>query len=190
MKLNNIFQKIEFTNLKELDNQEFDIILDIRNEDDIRNNMLSKNIILSSDHKNWINKIKNSKDNFFFAVKYEEKIIGGLAINVNPDKKEIADWAFYLSTKKNFIGLGFCLEIKALDFIFKKFRLNELQCLVFFENKKVHNLHKKIGFDEIPYENMHISFPNHNKFEKIICLSIKKSKWIKKREEIKIKYFF
>lgn len=190
MKLNNIFKKIEFTNSKELNDREFDTILDIRNEDNIRNNMLSKNIIQSNEHKIWVNRIKNSKNNFFFAIKYDEQIIGGLAINTNPNKKKIADWAFYLSSKKNFIGLGFCLEIKALDFIFKKFGLNDLQCLVIFKNKKVHNLHKKFGFDEISYKNMHISFLNYNKFEKIICLSIKKSKWIKIREKIKKKYFF
>ena len=95
MKLNNIFKKIEFTNSKELNDREFDTILDIRNEDNIRNNMLSKNIIQSNEHKIWVNRIKNSKNNFFFAIKYDEQIIGGLAINTNPNKKKIADWAFY-----------------------------------------------------------------------------------------------
>ena len=57
-----------------------------------------------------------------------------------------AEWAFYISQKKNFIGLGALIEFKALEFFFSIFNIKKLICLVLKSNAEVIKLHYKFGF--------------------------------------------
>ena len=48
----------------------------------------------------------------------KKKIVGGLGIKNLNKKVMTADWAFYISEKSKFIGLGASVEFKALEYFF------------------------------------------------------------------------
>ena len=189
MKLSEIIKNVKFFELNNLKKNEVLKILNIRNEKNIRKNMISKNYISENEHNLWVDKINTSKESFFFAIKYKSSLIGGLAVNLSINSDKVADWAFYISSYNKFVGIGLCLELKSLDFIFNEFEINELQCLVLLENKQVFNLHKRFGFKEIPYNKMHRNFFFKKQIEDIACLNIKKNEWNRERINIIQKYF-
>ena len=97
MNLKNILNKLEFKHISELNNMELSKILMIRNENNIRKNMVSKHLITQKEHAIWLDNIKNSKKNFFYAVFYLDEIIGGLGLyGVNKKKKRFSLGILYI----------------------------------------------------------------------------------------------
>jgi len=189
MNLKNILNRLEFRHISLLSNVQLNKILFIRNEKNIRNNMVTKHIITQKEHIKWINSFRKSKNNFFYAVFYLDKIIGGVGIYDVNNVNKISHWAFYISSLIKINGLGAALEFKALKFSFKKFEIDRLICLVFNYNSEVIKLHKKFGFLEISC-NKSIIFNTKNIVDNdTTCLSLSSYLWVKKEKEMIKKYF-
>ena len=123
MKLKTILDNIQFKPIKKCNFKEIKIIRQIRNEDKIRKKMRTKHRISISEHLVWFDKIKHSKKNFFYVIKYQDHIVGGLGLKNLNKKLLFGEWSFYISSKKNFIGLGASIEYKAIEFFFKTLKL-------------------------------------------------------------------
>ena len=109
MNLKNILNRLEFRHISLLSNVQLNKILFIRNEKNIRNNMVTKHIITQKEHIKWINSFRKSKNNFFYAVFYLDKIIGGVGIYDVNNVNKISHWAFYISSLIKINGLGAAL---------------------------------------------------------------------------------
>ena len=184
MDLKNILINLDFKNIISCSNSEVEKIRLIRNEKKIRIMMRTEGIISFLDHKLWLSNLKFSKINFFYCIFYKNEIIGGLSFkNYNQDRFS-GEWGFYISGKKNFTGLGFVLEFKALEFIFDKFNIKELYCYVLKHNVGVIKLHKKFKFVNVKFE----EYVKINHFERKLhdATYLKISK--KNLKEIKIEF--
>ena len=77
--------------------------------------MTNKKIISVKEHLIWFKKNNFSKVNFFYCIRYQNKIIGGLGLK-NYDKNLLSgEWAFYIAEKSNFTGLAVSIEFKAIE---------------------------------------------------------------------------
>ena len=104
MNLKSFLNNLNFENIISCSEVELKKIKDIRNEDNIRKNMRTKHKILIKEHSEWFEKIKNSKKNFFYVIKYKNNIIGGLGLS-NYDKDELFENGLIISQKKlNLLG--------------------------------------------------------------------------------------
>ena len=149
--------------------------------------MTNKQIISVKEHLIWLKKIKLSKINFFYCVRYEGKIIGGLGLK-NYDKNLLSgEWAFYVAKKSNFPGLVVSIEFKAIEYFFKFFKLRKLLCYVLEHNLKVAKLHYKFGFKEISYK-QYPKYENLN-LQNSTCLCLNMSRWTDVGKVIYNKYF-
>ena len=189
MNLETVLKNIEFKSLKRCNLFEIRIIRQIRNEDKIRKKMKNQHKISISEHSLWYNKVKFSKTNFFYTINYQDKLIGGLGLNNFNKNSMCGEWAYYISNKKNFIGLGASIEYKAIEFLFKIFRLNELYCYVLGNNLEISRLHKKFGFKEISFTNYSQKKFSNKQILNAVYLVLKKSKWKNTRKQIYKKYF-
>jgi UDP-4-amino-4,6-dideoxy-N-acetyl-beta-L-altrosamine N-acetyltransferase len=180
MELAKILKKINFKNINLGTKQELLSILQIRNEEKIRNNMFNNDLIEVDDHLNWFNKIKDSQQNFFYIIEYSNKIIGGLSlINIHKEKNS-AEWAFYISQNINLVGLGALIEYKAIDYFFQNFDLFCLNCYVMKHNHSVIKLHKKFGFKTVAIQE---KFYTNIRQKESIFFSLKLSEWIKVKKK-------
>ena len=189
MKLNKILQKLTLQTLKECSDKELEIIRKMRNEKKIRKNMVNNKIILIPEHKKWVRQICQSNKNFFFVIKYNNNIIGGLGLKNYNNLINSGEWSFYISEKKNFIGLGATIEFMAINYFFDKFKLNKLFCFVLTHNLEVVNLHKKFGFKEISDN----EYCKNNKLQikklDAVYLNLERNNWNKNYYTIKKKFF-
>ena len=186
MNLKNILNKLELKHISDLNSMELNKILSIRNEKNIRKNMVSKNLITQEEHIIWTNSIKNSKKNFFYAVFYLDKIIGGVGLyNVNNINK-ISHWGFYVSSLVKINGLGAALEFGLINFVFQKVGLEKLNCEVIETNEAVVKLHKKFGFVEEGFRRENI-IKNENRMG-VFFLGLTKSDWEREKETVKNRY--
>ncbi len=189
MNLETVLNNIEFKSLKRCTSLEIKLIRQIRNEEKIRKKMKTQHKILISEHSLWCNKVKSSKTNFFYTINYHDQLIGGLGFNNFNKKILCGEWSFYISNKKNFIGLGASIEYKAIEFLFKIFKLNELYCYVLGNNLEISRLHKKFGFKEISFTNYSRKKFLNKQIINAVYLVLKKSKWKSTKKQIYRKYF-
>ena len=76
--------KIFFKDYKNLDKEELILILNLRNQKNIRENMIDDKIISLENHLNWIKTLKNNTYKRYFSISLENEIIGSLSyINEN-----------------------------------------------------------------------------------------------------------
>ncbi len=181
MKLEKKFKSIIFENIKYSSEEDKFKILDIRNEEKIRKQMFNNYLISKIDHKNWLKNFDVTKKNFFYCIKYDDKIIGGLGLNLLDEAKFEFDWSFYITQKEKLLGLGTLTELKALDYFFDNYKIQSLFCYVFKKNKLVLKLHKKFGFIETNFKKK-FNIPNYISNNDIVFLKINKDQWNMKKK--------
>ena len=79
--------------------------------------MFTSHVISKKEHLNWFKKIKSQSNEIFYAIYFEDKIVGGLGLKDIVKRKQ-AYWSFYISRKNKVSGLGALVEYKALNFFF------------------------------------------------------------------------
>ncbi|ASM40709.1 hypothetical protein CSPB12327_05560 [Campylobacter sp. RM12327] len=106
--------QITFKNYKNLLDYETDELLNLRNQDYIRNSSFDTKIIQKAEHLNWIKNLINAQ---YFAVFLDGKIIGGLNYTINENK---FSWGVFFDKDTNpFIKVVCVYEF--LNFIFLRF---------------------------------------------------------------------
>ena len=94
-----------------------------------------------------LNKIKQSKDDYYFFIelKNEKKVIGAIHLHVFLDQNKglTAYWV-----NRNYWNEGYLTEAKIniLNFAFNKLRLRKMSNYVFSENKSSNKLQEKFGY--------------------------------------------
>ena len=183
MNLENKFNNIIFENIKFLDDENKFKILEIRNEEAIRKNMFNSNLITEIKHNNWLKNIDKTSKKFFYCIKFEDKIIGGLGLNLLDEINSEFDWSFYITQKDKLFGLGSLIEFKALDYFFLNYKIKILFCYVLKKNSQVLKLHKKFGFLETNFEKKFI-MPKNILPSNVSFLCLNKDQWNIKRKLI------
>ena len=189
MKLKKILDNLRFDNIISCTHKELEIIREIRNETNIRKNMRTEEVISIKDHMEWFKKLRSSKTNYFYLIKYNSEIVGGLGLN-NYDKDLLTgEWAYYVSDKSKFLGLGASIEFKAIEYFFKFYELNNLLCYVLKHNLGVIKLHNKFGFQEISFDEYFKNNSLNNEVLNAIYFILNETNWTAVKKKIYNIYF-
>ncbi|MCW8932297.1 MAG: GNAT family N-acetyltransferase [Gammaproteobacteria bacterium] len=164
--MNNIrpFQEINAYRLKlrAITENDLEQLLFWRNSPEIRNNMLSQNIITLEEQKKWFQSIMNEHlDDFHFIVEYKESLVG--YANYKPAKNIIHDsdsqgyekgqTGLYIGEKK-YRGtvLAYCLALALLDFVFLELNEKEIDAVVLEHNQAAIRFNEKLGYKMLSNE--------------------------------------
>lgn len=156
-------------------------VLEIRNQDHIRQNMISDQIIKLDDHLNWLKNNIIDLKNIFYLIYIKNKVSGLVRFIIEENK---AEWSFYLEkNSKNIYGAY--IEYLAIEKVFEIKKIDTLECQVLSNNTRILSLHKKFGFTITRIEK-NILY-RENKYLDIFFLINDKKSWNIKRLEIKKK---
>lgn len=155
-------KEIKLINFTDLSNDEKKIILEWRNNPNIKKWMYTQDDITLESHLNFIDSLKNSKEKLYFLVKKEDENIGVIYFT-NLTKKEVY-FGLYANPTIKILGVGRILEEISIDFAFNSLNVSKLKLEVFEDNIQVINLHKKYNFKKIGEK-----FVNNNK---VICMEL------------------
>ena len=167
------YKNISLKKLKLNENKNFLKILEIRNEENVRKNMYTQEIIEKKAHLIWIKKQIKNKTCIFYKIYFEDKLIGLLILSKFNKAFTDLEWAFYI-TKKIKAGIGSLVEYKFLNQMFKK-NVKIIKCEVLEFNEAVISLHKKFGFKIIGKKIN--QFAKENKFRKAVILELNRKNW-------------
>lgn len=132
--------------LKPVEPDDRDIVLEMRNKDFVRANMLSQEIIKQEDHYKWFDNMLISHDKAYFLFLMDGAPVGVVGF-FGLDTKT-PDWSFYLGYENLPAGMGTVLCCLALDWFFSHYADKILTTVVLKTNSKSLRLHQKLGFDK------------------------------------------
>lgn len=153
---------------------------DIRNQDDIRNNMYTNHVISKIEHLEWIAANKDKPFYLVYLNNKSKKLIGFVGLK-DLIKNKTSHWFFYLDKDSRGV-IGMLLELEFIEHVFCFYSLKKLYCEVFESNISTINLHKKFGFIECN------SLQKSCRGKRVITLCLDKKNWTETRGILTSKY--
>ena len=150
LKKDNIFYKnyeiINFINTNDIEKK---LILEWRNNDDVRKWMINKDLITIEEHFNYIESLKNNKKKLCFLLKEKNDYLGIVEFDeINNNSASFGINKNIMSTKK---GLGELLEKLSIYIAKTKLNINKLTLSVLKDNIRAIELYNKSNYS-IKYE--------------------------------------
>jgi UDP-4-amino-4,6-dideoxy-N-acetyl-beta-L-altrosamine N-acetyltransferase len=137
------YEIINFINTNELEKS---LILEWRNNENVRKWMVNNNIISLEEHLNYINSLKNKDDKLCFLIKEYDEYLGIIEFDeINLNTKS-AYFGINANIDIKVRGIGRILESISTYIAKELLKLETLKLYVFKENSKAINLYKKSNY--------------------------------------------
>jgi len=122
-------------------------ILEIRNDESVRQHMLTSDLILEQHWFNYLLGLRQNKNIFHLGVfNRNGLVIGVIEVNEINFLNKTALWAIYLASDYR-QGLGAVLEFYMMDYLFNEIGLEKIECTVLETNPAVLKMHLKFGYE-------------------------------------------
>lgn len=175
---------ITFENILNVDESLQLEVMDWRNNENVRKNMFSDDLITKEQHVNWLKSLKTDKKNSFYVIFYENEPVGVFSFNNMSKEHLVSSWGFYLRQDKKMPAISLLIEEKIINYYFNNLGYHKLNCEVLETNPKIIKLHKHFGFQEEGCRRENII--KDKKRINVILLGLRKQDWeslYKVREE-------
>lgn len=172
----------ELGTLRDIQEDELEIMLEWRNAPSVRQNMYSQTEISLADHLDWWSKMAKNPNARYFMYEYKSRPTGIVSFNDMDFKNGNSAWAFYASPSA-VRGTGSRMEFLALDYFFsiKEAVMHKLYCEVLSYNQPVITMHTKFGFQTEGIFREHYRLGSE--LVDIHRLAILRNEWMTKRPE-------
>jgi UDP-4-amino-4,6-dideoxy-N-acetyl-beta-L-altrosamine N-acetyltransferase len=144
----NGFGGIELCNYVNLNSEEKNLVLRMRNHSEIKKWMYNQNNISEIEHSVFFANLKNDVNKKYYLVKNNKKILG----SVNFSKIHLnnsAELGLYVNPFLRREGIGRVLDTVSSYYAFKELGVNKLKLEVFSNNERAISFYKKCGFELI-----------------------------------------
>ena len=139
-------KEIKLINFTDLSNDEKKMVLEWRNNQNIKKWMYTQDDINLESHLNFIDSLNNSKDKLYFLVKKEDENIGVIYFTqIEPN--ESLHIGIY--SNPHLKGYGKILLETIIYFSFEILKVEKIFSEVYFENERAYILYKRYNFIEI-----------------------------------------
>jgi UDP-4-amino-4,6-dideoxy-N-acetyl-beta-L-altrosamine N-acetyltransferase len=159
-----------FKNYVDLTTGEAIEVLECRNNIEVRKWMTSTEEIPLENHLKFIENLKTSEKNFYWAVYLKDKFLGGFSIVGMDDYR--ASSGIFLNPKFIGTGIGIQIAIISEDFIFMHLGVRSLYGVVQKNNKNAIQLNKFLGYTFLDTDN------------DFIPIELTREMWISKRKKL------
>lgn len=173
----------ERAELKDITEDDLQLLLKWRNQESIREVMFNSDMILWEQHSQWFNKLQRS-DSVISKIFYFDHIPYGVLNITQVDLiNHTCEWGFYIGSPHAPKGMGTILGYTALNYIFKELHIRKLSAQVFDFNNKSINFHNKMGFTQEEKLREHVW--KNGRYIYIIHYGLLSSEWREKSLRLK-----
>lgn len=174
--------------LREMTQDDIELVRNWRNNPDVSKYMYTDNQITAEQQLKWFESVKDSPGYKYWVIWYNEKPIGVASLTGIDHHLSSCYWAFYLGDVSNQgAGIGSKIEFNVLDYVFNDLKLNKLRCEVMTFNDKVITMHEKFGFRREAYYRQHVK--KDGKWQDAVGLAMLREEWKNYRDVMKAKIY-
>jgi UDP-4-amino-4,6-dideoxy-N-acetyl-beta-L-altrosamine N-acetyltransferase len=117
-----------------------------RNQDFVRDNMFSQEIICEDEHIDFIDQLREKKGKYFYLCFIGEKPFGVLYYDYFTKNNNLEFGYYLVEDKYTNSGLGVIMEYALLNHGFYDLKVHKVFCRTLTRNEKVVSLHNNFGF--------------------------------------------
>lgn len=132
--------------LRTLRESDLEMVLRWRNAPRVRQNMYTKHVISSDEHRTWFDGLSADTTRSYFVFEYNGVPRGFVGYTQIDLVNKRSSWAFYSSPEAQ-RGTGSLMEYCAVEYAFRELGLHRLHCEVLDFNAAVIRLHQTFGFN-------------------------------------------
>lgn len=174
--------------LQKLTPEYLSIMLEWRNEDEVRKSMYNENIITLDEHISWYENISKSSEDLYFVFLADGQPVGIIYFNdINITYSQCV-WGFYIGNTNSFKGAGTVMGILGLKYVFEELELNKIYGEVLVSNRASLKFHEKLGFNKESYLKNHIK--KNDTFIDVINYELIKEVWYKNKHDTLVKQLY
>lgn len=142
-----------FTNFLNLSESEHRIVHSIRNETSIRTCMVNMDSFSFDSHLIFVDSLKKKDSVRYWAVKFENKIIGSISLHPIEWQNKSAEWGIYISSI--YQGKGHATKMSKIFFNYLKnsTHIGSVVANIKVTNQKSLEFHQRIGFEMVNKQN-------------------------------------
>lgn len=130
--------------LRSVKASDLDLLLEWRNDDEIRMSMLTQDVIVPDEHRAWFEKAAKSADRRLLIFERQGKPSGFVNFKID-NVNQTASWGFYKAPAAA-RGTGRLLGRAALDYAFGQLCLRKVWAEVLPSNEASNKMHAALGF--------------------------------------------
>lgn len=146
---NFITENFKFVTYTMLTTEQLRVLLDGRNSLEIRKWMYNPDPISWENHLNYVEFLKTRDDRIYWAIFYDDEIIGSECLNPYESDTKVGVLGTFLFPKFQGKGLGLKFTYKFLDYVFCSGIVNTIKAETKISNERFLKICKSIGFVEI-----------------------------------------
>ncbi|WP_102692919.1 UDP-4-amino-4,6-dideoxy-N-acetyl-beta-L-altrosamine N-acetyltransferase [Rummeliibacillus pycnus] len=158
------------------------LVLEWRNQKQIREMMFNSNIIQLDEHRKWIESLDQG-DKIAKVFCYNGLPMGVIQFTYLNREANIGEWGFYIGNSQAPKGMGTLLGFTAINFLFNDLKLRKLCAEVLSFNKISLSFHQKLGFSKDGVLRQHVL--KKGDFYDVHIFSMFKNEWENHKEQIK-----
>ena len=130
--------------LRSIQKKDEALMLGMRNQECVRRQMISSNVISKGQHKKWFSEMLSDPSKQYFVFYYKSDPVGIIGFfDVN---EQFANWSFYLGDHNLPKGLGTIMCSLGLEYIFENISVRYIETQIKIENLPSQKIHLKLGF--------------------------------------------
>lgn len=174
--------KFDDSLLRPLAEDDFHMVRDWRNAEEIRSFMFTNHLIGVDEHRDWFE--SRLRDNPPTTLIYERDGIPRGVVSLSKFNRDqgICHWGFFLAPGDQPSGSGLRLGILALDYIFDHIGIRKLVGEVFSFNAASIRFHEKLGFKREGYFVQHVL--KEGRFQDIVVFAAFRECWPELRKRL------
>jgi len=171
-------RRIRLQNYTSLSQERQKKILSIRNQEQIREYSLQSEPIKLEEHLAWIEKLKKDRERLYYAVFFENEMLGGVNIF---DIHSRATWGVFFKNDVDLL-VKTLVPLYFFEYVFTALARESIYAEILSYNTNAISFNKNFGFKEIAANNdiikLQLSYENFEKKKKNILLKplVKKMK--------------
>ena len=166
--------------LKTVEYNDIEQIRKIRNSEEIGRHFIFREKITPQQQVDWFHRISESKDDYFFSIYLENKLIGLTEIKKINWKQRTGEGGIFIIPEYQNSYNSFETSILSLDYAFNRLKLKKILSTVMKSNKRAIKYNKVFGFKEYDKYEQIID----DKKEEIVLLEVTVDNYIKSRQKI------
>lgn len=169
--------------LREIQEEDLELMLRWRNHPSVRSGMFSQAVIEFGQHQAWFRREREKADSeWFLFLDMDEAPLGVVYFTAMDRVANHAFWGFYAAPGAP-PGTGTRMGIEALDYFFEVQGFHKLNAEVLESNRRSHDFHKKLGFQ------VEGVFCDHyfgsNGYESVSRFGLMCVEWSEKKQDVK-----
>lgn len=166
--------------IRRMDVKDLELILEWRNNKEIRFCMFNQNVINFKNHKEWFEEKSKQKNEFLLIYENDRVAQGFVSFSVYEGKQSEAEWGFYKAPEAP-KGTGKVMLRYAIDYGFNKIGLSKINAKVIQHNKTSLILHEKMGF--LQKRTVKNLFTDSNGSRDFFHFSLTREEWMSAKNE-------